>query len=115
MYDCEHGYYKKAQSRVGKDAETDFYTSYSLGPLFGKLVTEACINLLGEAEASEYNFVEIAAEPEEEFFKGIQHIRSPKQPIRLGDPLEIDGPAIVFANGMARRSTLQSDPFQRGN
>lgn len=108
LYDCEHGYYKKSQSRVGKEAETDFYTSYSLGPLFGKLVTEACINLLGEAEASEYNFVEIAAEPEEGILQGIQHPFSKVRILRLGDPIEIDGPAIVFAN-----EWLDAQPFNR--
>ena len=108
LYDCEHGYYTKSKSRVGKDTETDFYTSYSLGPLFGKLVTEACINLLGEAEASEYNFVEIAAEPEEGILQGIQHPFSKVRILRLGDPIEIDGPAIVFAN-----EWLDAQPFNR--
>lgn len=108
LYDCEHGYYTKSKGRVGKDAETDFYTSYSLGPLFGKLVTEACINLLGEAEASEYNFVEIAAEPEEGILQGIQHPFSKVSILRLGDPIEIDGPAIVFAN-----EWLDAQPFNR--
>ena len=51
LYDCEHGYYKKSQSRVGKEAETDFYTSYSLGPLFGKLVTEGMHQSVGRSRS----------------------------------------------------------------
>ena len=41
LYDPEVGYYGAARRRVGRNAETDFYTASTSGAVFGELITAA--------------------------------------------------------------------------
>ena len=108
LYDADHGYYTARRQRVGKTPEADFYTSMSLGPMFGKLVVAAIQSLLHEEELSGYTFVEIAAEPETSLLNGVEHSFAQHRIIRLGDPLQVEGRAVVFSN-----EWLDAQPFHR--
>ena len=108
LYDPEYGYYTAKKQRVGKTPHTDFYTSMSIGPLFGKLVVTAIQSLLFEENLSSYTFVEIAAEPETSLLNGVVSPFGQHQIIRLGDPLEVTGRVVVFSN-----EWLDAQPFHR--
>lgn len=62
LYHAQAGYYTRARRRIGRDAQSDFYTATSLGPLFGELVVAAAVNLLGALDPRDFTFVEIGAE-----------------------------------------------------
>lgn len=101
LYDPALGYYRRSAPRVGRDRHTDFYTSTSLGPLFGELAAAACANLLATAglDPAAHTFVELGAEP-----SGGVLASAPSTPfaatrtLRLGDPLHLSGPCVVFSN-----------------
>jgi SAM-dependent MidA family methyltransferase len=109
LYDTEIGYYQKKQKRVGKDKKNDFYTSASLSkPLWGKLLVESCISLLGDRNPEDFSFVEIGAEPESNSLANEEHPFKEIKTIRLGKELEIPPKAIVFSN-----EWLDAQPFKR--
>ena len=108
-FDPEAGYYAKTRERVGYSDNNDFYTAESLGPVFGKLVVAAAIDLLGSEEnAAKHVFVEIGAEPEHCVLDGIQHPFDEILTLRLGDSLRIPERSVVFAN-----EWLDALPFHR--
>ena len=108
LYDPDLGYYIRLQQRVGKTPSTDFYTSTSMGPLFGRLVAESAKTLLQGKEAGEFTFIEIGAEPESSVLDGVIHPFKEALTLRLGDPIRVNGKVIVFAN-----EWLDAQPFNR--
>jgi len=67
LYHPKVGYYQKGKKRVGKGTENDFYTSTSLGSLWGELIVASTLNLLTDQDPKNYTFVEIAVEPNSTF------------------------------------------------
>jgi SAM-dependent MidA family methyltransferase len=63
LYHPEAGYYARRRQRIGREAQSDFYTATSLGPLFGELVVAAAVKLLAPLDPGDFTFVEIGAEP----------------------------------------------------
>jgi SAM-dependent MidA family methyltransferase len=108
LYDPDLGYYTRLQKRVGKTPNTDFYTSTSMGPLFGRLVAESAKTLLQEQEPGEFTFIEIGAEPESSVLDGVIHPFKEVQTLRLGAPIRVNGKVIIFAN-----EWLDAQPFNR--
>jgi len=108
LYDPDHGYYQKKKIRVGKGMENDFYTSTSLGSLWGELILNASLHLLGNRNPDEYTFVEIGAEPNSSIFDGIQQPFFEHRIIHLGDPIKIPSKSVVYSN-----EWLDAQPFQR--
>lgn len=108
LYDSDLGYYRKNKERVEKKHSSDFYTSSSLCPLFGELVVDACLNLLGARDPSEYEFVEIGAEPGKCILKDLDHPFKDLRVLGLGCPLEVPERAIIFSN-----EWLDAQPFRR--
>ena len=103
------GYYAKTGNRVGRSPKTDFYTTESLGQVFGELVSAGAVDMLGsEKTAGQHVFVEIGAEPGKCVLDEINHPFSEILTLRLGDPLDIPERAFVFAN-----EWLDSLPFHR--
>lgn len=98
LYHPTEGYYCRDRERVGRSAETDFFTASSLGPVFGELVVAACLNLLGDHDPAFFSFVEIGAERGRSIIDGVAHPFSGTQSIGAGDVPEIEGAAIVFSN-----------------
>ncbi|HQU09711.1 MAG: hypothetical protein B7X06_03985 [Verrucomicrobia bacterium 21-51-4] len=64
LYDPSIGYYRQPKTRVGKSTRSDFYTSLALGPLFGELLIESMLTLLGpKIDPKQVTLLEIGAEP----------------------------------------------------
>jgi SAM-dependent MidA family methyltransferase len=109
LYHETAGYYTGPRRHIGRNPETDFFTSSSLGPVFGELVVAACAALLGMPKASACVFVEIGIEPAG---NGPSGVLAPGPPgmspvahpfagaldIPFGRPLAIPPQAIVFSN-----------------
>lgn len=98
LYHPEAGYYRHPQPRVGRSADTDFYTATTAGTVFGELVAEAAVRLLAPHPAGEFTFVEIGAEPGTSVLDGVAHPFAAVKTLRLGDALEIGGRCVVFSN-----------------
>ena len=115
LYHPEFGYYRRPdRSRVGRSAETDFYTSTSSGPLFGELICAACVKLLGpDADLRHFTFVEIGAEPGGGILRDVAHPFARALTLRVGEPLALGeisrgNPLIVFSNEL-----FDAQPFRR--
>ncbi|MGF1452633.1 MAG: SAM-dependent methyltransferase [Opitutales bacterium] len=98
LFEPGAGYYTAGAERVGRQADRDFYTASTLGPLFGRLVVEALVNLLGEANAAEFDLLEIGAEPGVYPFNGLDLPFAGYRRIGSGERIEVPRRAVVFAN-----------------
>lgn len=101
LYHPQLGYYRRGQSRVGREPGTDFFTSTSSGPLFGELVAAASVKLLraGGRDPTSHTWVEIGAEPGGDgVLTEVPHPFRSVQTIRLGEPVVLKGECIVFSN-----------------
>ena len=112
LYHPETGYYARRHHRIGRTAGTDFFTAASLGSVFGELVVEACVELLGPQRPDTCAFVEIGTEPATDGVGASSGVLNPGTPgspgvshpfasvrnIALGQPLAIPPNAVVFSN-----------------
>lgn len=101
LYHPELGYYRRNRARVGRDKGSDFYTATSLGPVFGELVAAACAKILASAGLNPalHTFVEIGAEPAGGVLReGVPHPFAAVRALRIGEPLRLEGPCVVFSN-----------------
>ena len=108
LYDSKIGYYRKQMQRVGKSSKTDFYTSSSFSEIWPTLIVECCTQLLFPDSPANYDFVEIAAEPNSSLLLDYPHPFYSNQVIRLGDEIDIPKKAIVYSN-----EWLDALPFKR--
>ncbi|HRE83757.1 MAG TPA: hypothetical protein PLN52_22115, partial [Opitutaceae bacterium] len=108
LYHPQVGYYRQARRRVGRSAGTDFYTSTSVGAVFGELLVSACTSLLKNRDISKMTFVEIGAEPEGHVLSQVRHPFQAVQTLRLGAPLTLPHDCIVFSNEL-----FDAQPFRR--
>ena len=109
LYTENFGYYTQTAKRVGRSGQHDFYTAESLGRVFAELVTTAAVDLLGEEKSTSLTFVEIAAEPGTSLLSHLEsHPFGGEQVIRQGEPIQLDGSVIIFAN-----EWLDALPFHR--
>jgi SAM-dependent MidA family methyltransferase len=109
LYTPDIGYYTRLRERVGRNQNSDFYTAESLGPVFAECVIAAACNLLGkECSPADFSFVEIAAEPGLGLLQSVPHPFKDNRILRQGEPLQVAGQAVVFAN-----EWLDALPFHR--
>ena len=109
LYTPDIGYYTRLGERVGRNQQSDFYTSESLGPVFAECVIAAACNLLGkECSPADYCFVEIAAEPDRGLLQSVPNPFKDNRIVRQGEPLQVAGQSVVFAN-----EWLDALPFHR--
>lgn len=108
LYDPNVGYYSRQRTRVGYGNGTDFFTASTSGPVFGELVTAACVKLLGNRHVKEHRFVEIGAETAGGILSGVPHPFCETKVLRYGATLEIEGPCVVFSNEL-----FDAQPFRR--
>lgn len=108
LYDAEVGYYRTKRARIGRTPEADFYTSSSLSAVFGRLVQAAATALLPGTDPASLEFVEIGAEPDTTVLAGVEHPFGRVRAIRVGDPLDLRKPAVVFSNEL-----FDAQPFRR--
>jgi SAM-dependent MidA family methyltransferase len=109
LYHEKIGYYARPRRRIGRRPDADFFTSSSLGPVFGELVAAACASLLGPQPAQSSVFVEIGSESMPDGQAGVLTGSGPEAPgvahpfagtltLSLGQPFAIPKQAIVFSN-----------------
>lgn len=100
LYDPSVGYYRHNRRRIGRSPSTDFYTSTSVGPLFGELVATAACQLLRAhgAEPTSFQFVELGVEPGGGIFEGVAHPFLSYQTVGVEDIAHLHGPCVVFSN-----------------
>ncbi len=108
LYEPGAGYYRRKGPRIGYGPGTDFLTATASAPLFGKLLVAACGRILGPAAAASSEFVEIGAEPGAGVLRGIPHPFKSARQVAVGEPLRIEGPAVVFSNEL-----FDAQPFRR--
>lgn len=101
LYDPAVGYYRRNRVRVGQDPGTDFFTAASGGPLFGELVSAACVRRLRAAgrDPGAHSWVEIGAEPGTAgVLGGVSHPFRETRVLRVDEPLTLRGDCVVFSN-----------------
>ena len=108
LYAPQIGYYRRPRPRVGYGAGTDFYTASTSGPIFGELISAACVELLGETAARGCTFVEVGAETETGIMAGVEHPFSGVRTLQIGAPIKIEGACVVFSNEL-----FDAQPFHR--
>jgi SAM-dependent MidA family methyltransferase len=108
LYEPKVGYYTRDTVRVGYGAGTDFLTATTSGPLFGKLVSAACVHLLGDVDPGQYQFVEIGAERGAGILDGVDHPFHSARTVGVGNVASIRGHSIVFSNEL-----FDAQPFRR--
>jgi SAM-dependent MidA family methyltransferase len=108
------GYYRRDRTRVGYGPGTDFFTASTSGPMFGELVTAACVHLLGDRDPAQFTFVEIGAEPSGGILAGVAHPFSAVRTLRVGDSLDLSGPCVVFSNELFDAQPCARHVFRRG-
>jgi SAM-dependent MidA family methyltransferase len=116
LYDSEVGYYRSKRRRIGYAAGTDFFTASTSGPVFGELVSAACIKLLGDRDPHAHTFVEIGAEAASSaegtasagVLAGVDHPFGSIRTISVGQAVELSGPCVVFSNEL-----FDAQPFRR--
>ena len=110
LYRRGDGYYTRRRQRIGRNAESDFYTANCFQPVWATLVIEAAVSLLRERgkRTDQFTFIEIGAEPVQSLLKGKPHPFASSEVQRYGDILAIPDHAVVFAN-----EWLDAQPFHR--
>jgi SAM-dependent MidA family methyltransferase len=113
LYHPQAGYYRRPRTRVGTAPGTDFFTATSTGPVFGEMIAAACTSLLGQRDPADYTFVELGVEPSDRpggggILASVRHPFGAARAISLGEPVEIRGRCVVFANEL-----LDAQPFRR--
>jgi SAM-dependent MidA family methyltransferase len=108
LYHPEVGYYRSARKRVGYGQGTDFFTASTSGPVFGELVAHGCVTLLADRPPGAFTFVEIGAEPGGGILEGVAHPFAQTRTVRLGEPIALSGPCVVFSNEL-----FDAQPFHR--
>lgn len=98
LYDPQVGYYQKNRARVGRNRDTDFYTATSVGSLFGELITQSCLELIGAELCAQSSFIEIGSEPTGGILKGLAHPFARYRTIQVGQPISLSDRCIVFSN-----------------
>ncbi|MDQ8203942.1 SAM-dependent methyltransferase [Pelagicoccus sp. SDUM812003] len=100
LYHPQHGYYIKERQRVGRNPQSDFYTSVSLRAAFAEIIIEAACDRLRslEIDPSDAHWVEIGAEPDSSLLSPEGHPFRSLATIGFGQPIEIPSPAVVFSN-----------------
>jgi len=100
------GYYVCDRPRVGKAAGTDFTTAAALGPMFGELIAQAAVSLVGDV--SGHTLVEVGAEPGQTHFAGVAVRFAGTQVFRVGSQPVFPARAVLVANEL-----LDAQPFHR--
>lgn len=108
MYHPTAGYYTRDFKRVGRDEKADFYTATSFNPVFGELVVDALVKLLGPAAPGDFTCVEIGAEPGGGILRDIPHPFAGYKTISYGQPFDVPARAVVISNEL-----FDAQPFHR--
>lgn len=108
LYHETAGYYRRDRQRVGKTAEADFYTSVSVGPVFGMLIAAAARQLISPANPADFTLAEIGAETQGGMFTGVDTGFGAVKTFLLGDEFSPESNTVLVAN-----EVLDAQPFHR--
>ena len=113
LYDPQFGYYRKSTTRVGRSDDADFYTSQSLGSVFGDLVTDAVRQILENQggktiDLKDWTFVEVGYETDSEWWKDNHCPFGRVIRVGLGDVPSFSGSCVLFSNEL-----FDAQPFHR--
>ncbi|MBL4576362.1 MAG: SAM-dependent methyltransferase [Opitutaceae bacterium] len=108
LYAPQIGYYVRKKLRVGRQSETDFYTSSSLDTVFPLAITSAATEILSPNEPAKYTLVEIGAEPNAGLFQENFAPFKGGQTVQLESPLSIPENSVVISNEL-----FDAQPFHR--
>ena len=115
LYHPEVGYYTRRRRRVGLDRKADFFTATTFNPVFGELVVDAAVRLLGPVDPKDYELVEIGAEPQGGAFKDIAHPFRGYRTISYGQPVDaLAGKCVVFSNELFDAQPCHRVVWRRG-
>jgi SAM-dependent MidA family methyltransferase len=107
LYAPEVGYYRRDAERIGRGPGTDFLTATASAPLFGRLVADACSQILPRPPSS-YDFVEVGAERGRGILSGFVHPFRSARTVGIGEPIALTGNCVVFSNEL-----FDAQPFRR--
>lgn len=111
LFNPDKGYYtQQKRKRVGKDSNTDFYTSSSHTGVFPELVIEASRNLLSQhgRNANHFTLIELGAEPKSDPWASMDLPFESYRILRLGDNFEFPEKAVIYSNEL-----FDAQPFFR--
>lgn len=110
LYHPEHGYYCKQRQRVGRNPQSDFYTSLSLREAFSEIVTEAACAMLEKTgfAPADTHWVEIGAEPGGTLLTEATGPFKSVHAIGIGQELQIPEQSVVFSNEL-----FDAQPFRQ--
>jgi len=114
LYHPTAGYYQARRQRVGYEPGTDFFTASTSGPVFGELVSAACVTLLAGRDPREFAFVEIGAESGRGILKDVVHPFGSARAVGRDGNLELSGACIVFSNELFDAQPFRRFVFQAG-
>lgn len=114
LYHPTAGYYQRQRPRVGYDSGTDFFTASTSGPVFGELVSAACVTLLAGREPRDFSFVEIGAESGRGILTDVAHPFGSARVVGRDEKLELGGACIVFSNEIFDAQPFRRFVFQAG-
>ncbi len=110
LYHPEFGYYRKERKRVGRSAETDFFTATSFKAAFAAILVESSLGLLKQAgiDPAATTWVEIGAEPGAALLDNVDSPFAENRAIGIGEPIDLEGNLVVFSNEL-----FDAQPFHR--
>ncbi|MDQ8187856.1 SAM-dependent methyltransferase [Pelagicoccus sp. SDUM812002] len=113
LYHPQYGYYRREQHRVGRNPQSDFYTSISLKESFAEIIVEASCSMLKQAglDPAETDWVEVGAEPGGTLLDDSQSSFRSVSTIGIGQEIEIPPQAIVFSNELFDAQTFRQIRF----
>ncbi len=116
LYHPQLGYYQKSKQRVGRDRDSDFYTSSSFRNTFTQVLIEASSKLLEACslKTSETTWIEIGSEPEAALLCGIESPFKETKAFELNQKLELQGQLVVFSNELFDAQPFRSVIFSEG-
>ena len=117
LYDPNVGYYRRTRPRVGYGRNTDFYTNSTSGAVFGELVAAACASLLQAhgRKPADHRFIEIGPESAAGVPAGVAHPFIDAQTFRVGEPISLQGPCVVFSNELFDAQPCVRTVFRDGH
>lgn len=110
LYHPQYGYYCQKHDRIGRNAQSDFFTSLSLREAFSEIVVEAACSLLEKAGLSpaDTHWVEIGAEPGGTLLGDNPGPFKTNSAIGIGTEIAIPSQAVVFSNEL-----FDAQPFRQ--
>lgn len=107
LYHPLYGYYTQKRKRVGRSILADFYTNFSLGEVFFRLLLGSINSLVGGV-LKNYTFLDVGAEPAAVYPSFFAEAFKKCASCTVKDSFTVDNPVILFSNEL-----FDAQPFSR--